>query len=374
MHILFISREMLMNRGGGEINDLNLSAELENLGTKISFAARSPVFKNPDTRIHELGSRNCHAARSPYLYGISNLLPGLAAKATRHLDGVLFEHAVRPLVNRLRPDIIHATDRPTIAGLKKSVDTPLAYNIRGNVNPRYFGLLGRCDAFIAWGETSKSMLAHFPKTPALALTPGVNTDLFKPQAGAGLRKELGLEGKTVILFVGRLMKLKQVDMLIEVFAELANVREDLALLIVGDGPLMPRLKTQARESAARDSVVFAGRVRQKDLPRYYQSSDLFVLPSSIENHPIVLLEAMSTGLPVVASHVGDVPKMVRHGEQGFLFDPQSPQDLKVQIQNGLEMCDDAELGEHNRDLVLKAHSWQSRAEAVYQFYSSLVNP
>ena len=168
------------------------------------------------------------------------------------------------------------------------------------------------------------------------------------------------------------MQVKQIDMLMKVFSKLSDQREDLALLIVGDGPLDEQLRKQADKIGAGKKIVFTGRISQDLLPNYYRCADLFVLPSKNENHPIVLLEALSTGLPVVSSRVGDVPNMVKHGQNGYLFKAGDIEDLELQIENALTMLNNDDTRESNRNSILEKHSWLTRAKSVYEFYEKLI--
>src|SRR5690554_93853 len=122
-----------------------------------------------------------------------------------------------------------------------------------------------------------------------------------------------------ILYVGVLKEEKGVDILLDVYKTLLTKYEKIELNIVGDGPEKKFLENKAKELSISDKVYFHGYVPLGyELKKLYLESDLFVLPSRSEGTPRVLIEAMSFGLPIVASNVGGVPFTIKHGYNGLL--------------------------------------------------------
>lgn len=123
-----------------------------------------------------------------------------------------------------------------------------------------------------------------------------------------------------ILTVGRLSPQKRMDILLEAVAMLKtqNPSCPVQLWIVGDGPLRTKLEEQAKALGIAADVSFFGWQNQENLRNFYSSADIFVLSSAYEGMPLVLLEAMAAGLPVVASKVSGTEEVIRHGENGFL--------------------------------------------------------
>ncbi|BDG06321.1 glycosyltransferase [Anaeromyxobacter oryzae] len=117
--------------------------------------------------------------------------------------------------------------------------------------------------------------------------------------------------------VARLAPPKNTEGLLEAFAALDA--RDAVLLLAGDGPLEAELRARARRSGVEDRVHFLG--ARADVPDLLAASDVFVLPSSWEGHPLSVMEAMAAGAAVVATAVGGVPELVRHGETGLLVPP-----------------------------------------------------
>lgn len=155
-----------------------------------------------------------------------------------------------------------------------------------------------------------------------------------------LRNRLGIKGKEkIILFVGVLDKahyFKGVDILLRSFREV-NLLPQIScrLIIVGDGDLRLRYEKQARDLGVLDKVIFAGRVSKENLRSYYRLADIFVLPSidSSEACGLVLLEAMSFGVPVIASNLPGVRMQV--GDRGLLIDPKKENELTEALKNVL---------------------------------------
>jgi glycosyltransferase involved in cell wall biosynthesis len=148
-----------------------------------------------------------------------------------------------------------------------------------------------------------------------------------PVNGNGrVRQLLGLgREETIAGYAGRLSVEKGLAYLLEAVSILKSRGEKFRLLILGDGPERGVLEEMTRMKGIADMVIFAG--FQADVEEWLGSTDIFVLPSLTEGAPMALLEAMSLGLPVLATAVGGVPLMVEHGVNGLLAAPGDPQSL-----------------------------------------------
>lgn len=138
------------------------------------------------------------------------------------------------------------------------------------------------------------------------------------------------EGEKIVLFVGRLVEIKGVSYLIEAMQEV-----DAKLIIVGDGPMKDSLMSQAR--GLGDRVSFLGAKNHEDLKTIYASADIFVAPSVTgkdggqEGFGLVMLEAMASGLPVVASNSGGIPDLVKDGVNGLLVEERDAKGISQAI-------------------------------------------
>lgn len=122
-----------------------------------------------------------------------------------------------------------------------------------------------------------------------------------------------------LIAAGRLAEIKGFPLLLEAVAELRRQERDVRLTLAGDGPARKGLEEQAKRLGIGDRVVFAGWKAQDDLRDLYRQSDVFVMTSFAEGVPVVLMEAMATGLPCVAPRINGIPELIRDGVDGLLF-------------------------------------------------------
>ena len=150
-----------------------------------------------------------------------------------------------------------------------------------------------------------------------------------PRAEA-FRVKYGLAAEKVVLFVGRLVALKNLPVLLEAVASLSF---PVRLVIVGDGVEAGKLKAMTAGTAR---VLFTGEQHGEDLLAWYQLADVLVLPSTQEAYGAVTGEALTAGCPVVVSRLAGSSDLVREGENGFRFDPHSPAQLSQKLDSLLQ--------------------------------------
>ncbi len=159
---------------------------------------------------------------------------------------------------------------------------------------------------------------------------GVDTELFTPGRAAEARRALGVDGRPLLLYVGRIAPIKGLATLLDAVALLRDRGRPARLLIVGgeaDEPLddhQAALRRRAAALALGGLVRFVGAQPQEALRTYYVAADVTVLPSYYESFGMVALEAMACGSPVVASRVGGLATTVRDGVTGFLVPDGDP--------------------------------------------------
>jgi glycosyltransferase involved in cell wall biosynthesis len=159
---------------------------------------------------------------------------------------------------------------------------------------------------------------------------GVDAALFDPNRRSHemrLRLSNGRPELPLLLSVGRLSPEKNLAS----FAEILDGVPEAQLALVGDGPARGELERALAPFAAEGRVHFAGFLRGLELASAYASADLFVMPSKTETLGFVVLEAMASGLPVVAAHAGGLPDLVCHGENGLLYHPDRPREAAEAI-------------------------------------------
>jgi glycosyltransferase involved in cell wall biosynthesis len=130
-----------------------------------------------------------------------------------------------------------------------------------------------------------------------------------------------------LLFVGRLERQKDPHLLIESFAAILRLRPDVRLIVVGEGALRQEATDHARVLNVADRVHWLGYRDRAEMPRLMNVADALILPSAFEGMPIVVLEALACGLPVVATAVGEVPRLIRDRKNGRLVHSRDPDQL-----------------------------------------------
>jgi glycosyltransferase involved in cell wall biosynthesis len=210
-----------------------------------------------------------------------------------------------------------------------------------NVFRRYFWppTLRRASRIVvhtrSYGVTSGALLGR----PFEIIPSAVDIRRFSPSVGADeVRQALGLEGKRVIAFAGRLVPHKGVDVILRVLPDLPA---DVALLVIGRGPRLTSLRSLARRLGVEDRVRFLASVSDEALPAHLAVADLFVFPSQnrLEGFGLAVAEAMAMGLPVVIADMPGVREVIEPGREGLLVEPMIRGDLVAKLR---ELLDDPE--------------------------------
>jgi glycosyltransferase involved in cell wall biosynthesis len=156
---------------------------------------------------------------------------------------------------------------------------------------------------------------------------GVDSTLFYPGPRHEARRRLGLaEAGRMVLFIGNLVPVKSIHTLLTASSLLARDGLTHTVAIIGSGPLRDSLAQQARDLGIEHHVRFVGSLDHASLPDWYRAANVFVLPSVSEGVPNVLLEAIASGTPFVASDVGGIPEVAAGGD-GTLVPPSNPGEL-----------------------------------------------
>lgn len=134
-----------------------------------------------------------------------------------------------------------------------------------------------------------------------------------------IRDEYNLNGKQVFIFIGRIAKEKSIDTIIRGFKEVVQRHSDAHLLIVGNGPAWDECKQLVKTLDLSEFITFTGKMPPEAVPYFYRSADVFVNASSSETQGLTYIEAMATGLPVIARYDANLEGVIEDGENGFFF-------------------------------------------------------
>ena len=198
---------------------------------------------------------------------------------------------------------------------------------------------------------------------------GIDVDHFSQRAAPWPHYQ---DGKTNIIFVGRLEKRKGLRYLLEAYGRLKWDMPDLRLVVVGPGN-PDKDSYHVLSSQNLQDVEFVGRVPYEDLPRYYASADIFCSPATGgESFGIVLLEAMAAGKPVVASDIEGYRGVMQHGQQGLLFQNKNVESLSTQLETLIRNPEQRRsMGERGR-ATAQRYRWQVVARRVEQYYEHCI--
>jgi glycosyltransferase involved in cell wall biosynthesis len=271
--------------------------------------------------------------------------------------GFLTPAAARELIDDFAPDVVHVHSPLTLGAAARSAArrrrVPVVYTnhyLPANVHPTagrpssgstafdigFYGYItgfaNRCNRVTAPTTTALMLLRdHGLRAPSQVMSNGIDLDTFSPgEADESLRRAHGLPSdRPLILSVGRLSPEKRADVLIEAVATQEETGPVLAL--AGSGPDSQRLRALAARLGVSQRVRFLGFIPDADLPGLYRLADVFAIASEAELQSLVTMEAMASGLPVVAVNAGALGELVHSGENGFLARPGMVSDVAASL-------------------------------------------
>jgi N-acetyl-alpha-D-glucosaminyl L-malate synthase BshA len=182
----------------------------------------------------------------------------------------------------------------------------------------------------------RETVEHFDIAPErIEVIPNfVDLDEYKRDAHPCHRSRLSLPGESIVMHISNFRAVKRVDDAVRAFARMSR-ELPARLVLIGDGPERGRVQQTADDEGVSDRVTFLG--KQESVAEILSCADLFLLPSATESFGLVALEAMSCGVPVVATRVGGIPEVITEGESGFLV---PVGDVDAMAERGLEVLKD----------------------------------
>ena len=281
--------------------------------------------------------------------GIDALFPSyLSIPAFWPAHGVAVAASTALLVRRIRREfpfdlILAATAYPdavAAAHLARLFDVPFLVTVLGSdvnksgmhmaLRPQISHALRRAGRVIAVSAALGDRVAEMgvDRSHIAVVRNGVDGEAFAIRDMREARARLGLpQDRAIVTYVGNLFHVKGVDVLVEAVGKLGSLGgPPIFVNMVGGGDLAEPLKARAEALGVADRIGFAGRVLPTAVPDQMTACDVFCLPSREEGCPNVVLEALASGKPVVASRTGGIPELIRE-DNGILVTPEDPDDL-----------------------------------------------
>jgi len=370
VRLLVVNKSIGMMRGGGETRTLRFVEGLRDRGWEVELLYNRPL--TGELR-HPVSGVPVREVRAPYLRDLSYRLPKGRGVTIRLEEQLFNAAALRGITRGERPDVVLTFGLFGLAAaIRRRLEVPVVVaNSGGLPHPSVARSLSGVDAIIADGHDLQAFPCAFGVTP-VEIRKGVDTERFRPDA-PGVRAALSGDGEPRLLFVGRLVPVKDVPNLLAAISLLRERGRRVRLTIVGEGSLRAALGVEARDLGIAGQVTFTGHLEGDELARAYRDHDLFVLPSSFDNFPNAVLEAMASALPVVATRVGGVPEQVEDGETGILVPSRDPGRLARAIETVLDDPARARgMGESGRRRVVDGFDWDRGIDDLDELLRGIV--
>ena len=351
----------------GGVNDhvRNLAVELQALGHESRiFAPSSRTDVGFDAaRFYRIGTPiaipvNDSVARITLSFHLANEVAAIVAE-----EGFDVLHFHEPLLPALPLTMLRMSTTANVGTFHAFAHSNVGYFYGRPLLEPYLEHLHRA---IAVSEPARAFVnRYFPEFPMRVIPNGIDLDVYKP--GLSPIRHLR-DGNLNILFVGRLEKRKGLGDLLRAYRALSGRVPNTRLIIVGDGPLRGRVESYIARHRL-DNVVMAGFVPNSVKPRYYSSADIFCAPATgAESFGIVLLEALATGLPVVATEVDGYMAVLEPGRDSITVPPKNWRELAASL---VILARDSDLRARLSSYGLEKaqrYSWKAVAAEVVDVY------
>lgn len=307
----------------------------------------------------------------PYNGSIARIAMG--PRTTQHVRRALLDggydlvHVHEPLSPSVGLIAVIQASVPVVGTFHANLDRSAALRVGSPVLRKAFSKLS---ARIAVSESARSTWQRYFGGPMAIVPNGVPGEWF----GKAAPLPAFADGRPMLLFVGRLEPRKGVAYLVRAFLRLKPEHPGLRLVVVGRDPRNVQAKAMAIVPPRyRPDVLFVGNVPQDDLLSYYASADIFCAPSlGGESFGIVLVEAMATGLPVVASDISGYRDLVRDGQEGLLVPRRDPDAIAAALGMLLDYPRRREaMGEAARETAAQ-YAWDLVGKEVVEVYEEVL--
>lgn len=399
MKILMINHFPLAGSGSGTYTK-NLAVQLAAKGHEVTIVLPEnttdyeavpgirlhPVFFDPEEGVPAVRPQNalpfnfpCFTSHPRSTATFESLSPGEMEQYIR-----AFSAAIRQEVETNRPDVIHGQHVWILSSLAAGLGVPLVLTAHGTDLIGYdrwpylrtyaHTAMAECKAVIAISADNAALVEErFPdyKEKIVRMRNGYDpsifytTDLPREEVLGPYGVEPAFyEGKRIVLFAGKLARVKGVDVLLEAVSRYETLDPPSVTLIVGDGDERANLEAQAKALGLK-SVRFLGNVLQPALCRLYNIADVSVAPSRSEGFGLVAVEAMACGIPVVASDVGGLPGIVNESN-GALAAVEDPDSLAQAILGVLRREETCDLASWRREIARYAREEYGQDRIIHE--------
>lgn len=375
LRVLFVNRMAALERGGGETFDLGISAALAQKGVRISFLTGAPLLRRAPCAMPDF-IEAVHYLHTPWLHWF----PWDKVKGgwrIHYLEFLYFEWRAFRWIMRHQDDfdVVQICELPNLVDWLKQAGCRLPLSLRLTA-PNYYdprGGIARADLLIASG-TSIATLHQRGLTRVQDVPNAVNHAAFHPGRSAAWRAQHGFtQTQPLSLYVARFQAFKNHPFLLEAFARVHAQMPETRLVLAGRGPLQARIRSQAAAMGLSDAILFLGDVPHDQLPDVYRAADLKVISSDYESFCFAAIEAMASGLPVLTTDCGWVPRLV---ETCGVVSPL--QDVDAFAAAWLRLlknpAERETLGTAGREKAVREHGWASSAEKLFTLYQGLPIP
>ena len=295
---------------------------------------------------------------------------------------------------QFHPDVIFSTQEPwSLSGfqaicLSRLLKAPLVFQTNQNIKKTYpvpFSWIERLSyrtakIALAFSEEARQvMIEKGLKHPSKVVPYGTDISLFQQQPNIALRKKLRLQNKTVLGYIGRIVKEKGLDTLVEAM-QIIHAQEplgEIAVLVVGAGTEEDALKASIQKAGLQSHFVFAGAVPHLQAAEYMNCIDIFVLPSRTtpswkEQFGRVIIEALACGIPVVGSDSGQIPVLLRETGGGLIFQEGNAEDFAEKL---LSLHHDPArrsfLGQAGQGTVRRCYTYEAVAGQLHEMLKNV---
>jgi len=351
---------------GAENMLLNLCASQQKAGCQNSLL----IFYNvhaPNVEFYERARRRGLSVRMVHCQGRADL------RAVRQIEEYIQEDGIDLLhTHGYKADLYGyvaawRSHKPIVATCHNWVGGTAALGIYNHLDRL---ALKRFNALAAVSDSVAQRLIDSGVSPRKIknIANGIDVELF---GHAQPLPALAFDGHKVVGMVARLDLQKGFEYLLWAVRELCVAFRELKVVIVGEGPDRKAIEDMIQQCGLQSKVVLAG--QHSDMPGVYAAMDIFVLPSLNEGLPMTILEAMAASKPVIATRVGAIPSLIKHGDTGLLVDPRDADGLRDAIANLLsdsELC--GRLGAAGHEWVSQNYTSEVMALKYRQMYEEVL--